>query len=123
MTTVAPAVAPPAEPVVADVVVDPDAATLCGIFPTSSGLHCSVVPAFENGRAIGFKMFGVHRRAAAQARGLEDGDIVMRFNGFDLDTSENGLKAFASVTSCDEARIVVKRKGVVVELGPSAHAE
>ena len=91
--------------------VDPEAGTLCGIFP-------GVVPAFENGRAIGFKLFGVARRPAAQARGLEAGDVVVRVNGFVIDRPEAGLEAFRSITM----RLTVKRHGKIVELLPSMRA-
>ncbi len=95
--------------------VDPEAGTLCGIFP-------GVVPAFENGRAIGFKLFGVARRPAAQARGLEAGDVVVRVNGFVIDRPEAGLEAFRSITRCAEMRLTVKRHGKIVELLPSMRA-
>ena len=95
--------------------VDPEAGTLCGIFP-------GVVPAFENGRAIGFKLSGVARRPAAQARGLEAGDVVVRVNGFVIDRPEAGLEAFRSITRCAEMRLTVKRHGKIVELLPSMRA-
>ena len=81
-----------------------------------------MVPAFENGRAIGFKLSGVARRPAAQARGLEAGDVVVRVNGFVMDRPEAGLEAFRSITRCAEMRLTVKRHGKIVELLPSMRA-
>ena len=116
VTTTAP-VAPAPTTITAE--RDPDARTLCGVVPERGG--CAV-PAFESGRPIGFKMFGVSRRPAAQRRGFEEGDIVMRINGFSMTDPSNGLAAFESIKRCSDVRFTIKRQGRVIELLPSRSA-
>jgi len=60
------------------------------------GPGCRLVPAFERGRVIGFKLFGVGRAPALQAAGLEDGDVLVQIGGVDLARPEGPLSLSSS---------------------------
>lgn len=53
-----------------------------------------IVPAFQNGRAIGFKLFSIRASSDFARAGLQNGDVVTRINGIELSSPERALEAY-----------------------------
>lgn len=53
-----------------------------------------IVPAFQNGRSIGFKLFAIRPGSDFALAGLQNGDVVTRINGIELSSPERALEAY-----------------------------
>lgn len=53
-----------------------------------------IVPAFQNGRAVGFKLFSIRPSSDFARAGLHNGDVVTRINGIELSSPERALEAY-----------------------------
>ncbi len=89
------------------------ATTLCGIFFSDP---YGGVTVFENGQAIGFRMYGVHRNEAALVLGLQNGDVVVEVNGVGRGEIGSMRTSLRDLTSCTDLRITVKRGDRLVQL-------
>lgn len=68
------------------------------------------VPAFVDGRAVGFRLVHASRDSMLLTLGLEPGDIVRSVGGFDL-TAPNSMGAYAKVMNAKELDVEVERRG------------
>jgi S1-C subfamily serine protease len=65
----------------------------------AQGLHrlaqdARIVPQFQNGRAIGFKLFSIRPGSDFQRAGLLNGDVLTRINGIELTSPTRALEAY-----------------------------
>lgn len=75
-----------------------------------------IVPAFENGRSVGFKLFSIRATSFyATALKLENGD-VRRVNGLDMTSPETALEVYAKLKDAKELRVDIARRGVPMRL-------
>jgi general secretion pathway protein C len=70
-----------------------------------------MVPAFEDGKPIGFRVFSVRPNSVFSKIGLENGDIIMRVNGYDLNSPEKVLEMYPKLKTGQEFSIDMKRGG------------
>lgn len=56
-----------------------------------------IVPAFQNGRTIGFKLFAIRAESEFARAGLQNGDVITRINGIELSSPERALEAYQRV--------------------------
>src|SRR5262245_10327096 len=75
-----------------------------------------IVPAFREGRAIGFKLFSIQPGSAYRAFGLENGDIVRFVNGFDLTAPDKALRLYTALSSAGRIFLEVERAGRALEI-------
>ena len=52
-----------------------------------------IVPAFQNGRTIGFKVFSIRPESEFARAGLQNGDVITRINGIELSSFDRALEA------------------------------
>ncbi|HEX6764686.1 MAG TPA: hypothetical protein VF103_04395, partial [Polyangiaceae bacterium] len=75
-----------------------------------------IVPDFENGAVVGFRMFGVRRDGVFALLGFENGDRVESINGFEVSTPEKALEAYARLRAANRLRVKLLRRGAPVTL-------
>lgn len=81
--------------------------------PMNLGLACNrIVPHFRNGRAYGFKLFGV--REPYTQLGLRSGDIVLRVNGVALSSPKNALEVYAKTVGSRAVEVDLERDGLLL---------
>lgn len=71
---------------------EPDAAPAFDAHLLLQQVH--IVPAFEGGRAVGFKVFGVRPGSDVERAGIENGDVITRLNGIALTSPERAIEAY-----------------------------
>ena len=69
-----------------------------------------IVPAFKDGRAIGFKVFSIRPHSLYARIGLKNGDIVTRVNGYSVLTPERAAAAYSLIEDVEVLFVEVLRK-------------
>jgi hypothetical protein len=72
---------------------------------------CRLVPAFENGRAYGFKIFGVREGSELRALGFENGDVVTRVGTYEFTSPEIMMEAYQKLRDATSFTLTVVRRG------------
>ncbi len=75
-----------------------------------------VVPAFEAGRAVGFKFSRIAAGSVAERLGLRQGDVVRRVNGVALDSPERVLELYPQLRDATRIELEVGRGGGTTRL-------
>lgn len=75
-----------------------------------------IVPAFERGVAIGFRLFSIRPGSAWSAAGLENGDLVERINGLDLTSPEKALVIYSTLRCARRFNVEVRRGSERIDL-------
>ncbi|MDP2344173.1 MAG: type II secretion system protein GspC [Deltaproteobacteria bacterium] len=70
-----------------------------------------VVPAFEGGKAVGFKLFSIKPGSLYSKIGLQNGDVINRINGYEMSSPEKGLEVYAKLKDSSNITVDVKRRG------------
>jgi general secretion pathway protein C len=53
-----------------------------------------IVPSFQNGVANGFKLFSIQPGSLYASIGIENGDVIQRVNGYELNSPEKALELY-----------------------------
>jgi general secretion pathway protein C len=70
-----------------------------------------MVPAFEGGRAVGFKLLSLRQGSALSALGLQSGDVLRRVNGLAIDSPERALEVYAALRDASRLELELSRAG------------
>lgn len=70
-----------------------------------------IVPAFEDGKSIGFKLFNIAPNSVYAKIGLQDGDIITRINGYELNSPDKALEAYQMRSTAKQLNIDYRRGG------------
>ncbi len=70
-----------------------------------------VVPAFEGGKAVGFKLFSIKPGSLYSKIGLQNGDVINRINGYEMSSPEKGLEVYSKLKDSTNITVDVKRRG------------
>lgn len=68
-----------------------------------------IVPAFERGVAIGFRLFSLRPGSAWHAAGLENGDVIERINGLELTSPEKALVVYSTLRCARRFNVGLRR--------------
>jgi general secretion pathway protein C len=74
-----------------------------------------IVPSFENGVANGFKLFSIQPGSLYAAIGIENGDVIQRVNGYEINSPDKALELYQKLKEAGQVTIDVKRGGRVVK--------
>lgn len=77
-------------------------------------MQARIVPAFENGVAEGFKLFSIRPDSIYTKIGVQNGDVIRRINGFELNSPEKALEIYSKLKESSRIEIELKRNGTVV---------
>ncbi len=75
-----------------------------------------IVPAFEGGEAIGFKLFSIRPGSLYSKIGIQNGDVIQKVNGYDLNSPDKALELYQKLKDGKEFSVDIKRRGKPVTL-------
>ncbi len=70
-----------------------------------------IVPAFEGGKAVGFKLFSIKPGSLYSKIGLQNGDVINRINGYEMSSPEKGLEVYQKLKDSSNITVDIKRRG------------
>jgi len=73
-----------------------------------------IVPSFKNGVANGFKLFSIQPGSLYASIGIENGDVVQRVNGYELNSPEKALELYQKLKESGHVTIELDRGGRVI---------
>jgi general secretion pathway protein C len=75
-----------------------------------------VVPAFEGGKPVGFKLFSIKPGSLYSKIGLQNGDVINRINGYEMSSPEKGLEVYQKLKDSSHITVDIKRRGKAMTL-------
>ena len=72
------------------------------------------MPSFKNGAANGFKLFSIQPGSLYASIGIENGDVIQRVNGYELNSPEKALELYQKLKESGHVTIELERGGQVV---------
>ena len=73
-----------------------------------------IVPSFKNGVANGFKLFSIQPGSLYSAIGVENGDVIQRINGYEMNSPDKALEVYQKLRESPHITIEIERNGQVV---------
>jgi general secretion pathway protein C len=73
-----------------------------------------IVPSFKNGVANGFKLFSIQPGSIYSSIGIENGDVVQRVNGYEINSPEKALELYQKLRESGHVTIELERGGQVI---------
>jgi len=73
-----------------------------------------IVPSFKNGVANGFKLFSIQPGSLYASIGIENGDVIQRVNGYEMNSPEKALELYQKLKESGHVTIELERGGRVV---------
>lgn len=70
-----------------------------------------IVPAFEGGKTVGFKLFSIRPGSLYSKIGLQNGDVITRINGYEMSSPEKGLEIYGKLKDAKQVTVDMKRRG------------
>ena len=77
-------------------------------------MQARIVPAFKDGKAQGFKLFSIRPNSLYSKIGVQNGDVIKRINGFELNSPEKALEVYTKMKDANRIDIEIERNGSVV---------
>lgn len=74
-------------------------------------MQARIVPAFKDGVAQGFKLFSIRPDSIYTKIGIQNGDVIKRINGYDLNSPEKALEVYSKLKEASRIDIEVERNG------------
>ncbi|MGC4113954.1 MAG: type II secretion system protein GspC [Myxococcales bacterium] len=77
-------------------------------------MQARIVPAFKDGVSTGFKLFSIRPDSLYTKIGIQNGDIVRRINGFEINSPDKALEVYTKLKESNRIEIEVDRNGSAV---------
>jgi general secretion pathway protein C len=77
-------------------------------------MQARIVPAFKDGAAQGFKLFSIRPDSIYSKIGVQNGDVIRRINGFDLNSPEKALEVYTKLKDANRIEIELERNGAPI---------
>lgn len=77
-------------------------------------MQARIVPAFKDGMAQGFKLFSIRPDSIYTKIGIQNGDVIKRINGLDMNSPEKALEIYSKLKDSARIDIEVERNGAAV---------
>jgi general secretion pathway protein C len=74
-------------------------------------MQARIVPAFKDGVATGFKLFSIRPDSLYTKIGIQNGDIVRRINGFEINSPDKALEVYSKLKESNRIEIEIDRNG------------
>ena len=74
------------------------------------------VPAFENGKPVGFRLFSIKPNSVFTKIGLQNGDVLNSINGYDLSSPDKALELYNKLKTEKNFTMDFKRNGTSTTL-------
>jgi general secretion pathway protein C len=73
-----------------------------------------IVPSFRNGVANGFKLFSIQPGSLYASIGIENGDVIQRVNGYEINSPEKALELYQKLRESAHVTIELDRGGQII---------
>jgi general secretion pathway protein C len=73
-----------------------------------------IVPSFKNGVANGFKLFSIQPGSLYSAIGVENGDVIQRINGYEINSPDKALEVYQKLREAQLVTIELERNGLTI---------
>ena len=73
-----------------------------------------IVPSFKNGVANGFKVFSIQPNSFYSAIGVENGDVVQKVNGYEINSPDKALEIYQKLREARHVTIDLERNGQTI---------
>jgi general secretion pathway protein C len=73
-----------------------------------------IVPSFKNGVANGFKLFSIQPGSLYSAIGVENGDVIQRINGYEINSPDKALEVYQKLRESSHISIEIERNGQII---------
>lgn len=83
---------------------------------SSLATQARIVPAFEGGEAVGFKLFSIRPGSLYSKIGIQNGDVISRINGYEINSPDKALEVYQKMKDAKEITVDLKRRGKPVSL-------
>lgn len=70
-----------------------------------------IVPSFHNGKANGFKLFSIRPNSLYSKIGIQNGDIVQRINGYEMNSPDKALEIYTKLKDAQTITVDLVRRG------------
>jgi general secretion pathway protein C len=77
-------------------------------------MQARIVPAFKDGVAQGFKLFSIRPDSLYTKIGIQNGDVIRRINGYDLNSPEKALEIYSKLKDASRIDLELERSGSVM---------
>jgi general secretion pathway protein C len=77
-------------------------------------MQARIVPSFKNGQPNGFKLFSIRPDSLYAKIGIQNGDVIQKLNGFDMNSPDKALEAYTKLKSANAIDMQVDRNGQTV---------
>jgi len=77
-------------------------------------MQARIVPSFKNGQPNGFKLFSIRPDSLYSKIGIQNGDVIQRINGFDMNSPDKALEAYTKLKAANAIDMQVERNGQTV---------
>lgn len=77
-------------------------------------MQARIVPAFKDGVSQGFKLFSIRPDSIYTKIGIQNGDVIKRINGYDLNSPEKALEIYSKLKEAQRIDIEIERNGASV---------
>jgi len=74
-------------------------------------MQARIVPAFKDGVSTGFKLFSIRPNSLYSKIGIQNGDVVRRINGFDINSPDKALEVYTKLKESSRIEIELERNG------------
>lgn len=78
---------------------------------TTISTQARIVPSFKNGVANGFKLFSIQPGSLYASIGVENGDVIQRINGYEINSPDRALELFQKIRESSHVVIETERGG------------
>lgn len=83
---------------------------------SSLATQARIVPAFEGGKAIGFKLFSIRPGSLYSKIGVQNGDVIQKVNGYEMNSPDQALEVYQKLKDSKSVSVDIKRRGKPVTL-------
>jgi len=70
-----------------------------------------IVPAFKDGKSDGFKLFSIRPGSVYQQIGLQNGDVIQKINGFEMNSPDKALEVYGKLRDAKSISVQLERRG------------
>ena len=69
---------------------------------------------FKDGKAQGFKLFSIRPGSLYSKIGIQNGDIVQRINGYEMNSPDKALEIYQKLRDANRIEVELERRGETV---------
>jgi len=74
-------------------------------------MQARIQPNIENGKSNGFKLFSIKPGSIYSKIGLQNGDVVQKINGFEMNSPDKALEIYGKLKEAKHLNIEINRNG------------